>query len=113
MWAVTVPLQKHLLHVGRGIVEQELGRKVIETGRLWVELEANQSERLAGDLTDRGIRLERACCVLHDRVLHGGITCVVKLDCLVDGLRWATGRESQLAAAHLDHRNERLGTWGK
>ena len=88
-----------MLHVSRGVVEEELGRKVVETRRLRVELEADQGERLACYLTYRRVRLERAGCVLHDAILHWCVACVVQLYCLVDALVRAAVREADLCVA--------------
>jgi len=111
--AITVALKHDLLHVCRRVVEQELGREVIETRRLGVELKADQGERLACDLANRRVRFEITRGVLHDAVLNRGITCVVKLDGLVDRLIGAARRELRLRVAHLDHGNEGLGARGE
>ena len=41
---VAESLKQDLLHVCRRVVEEELGPKVIESRRLWVELEADECE---------------------------------------------------------------------
>ena len=110
---VTESLKQDLLHVCRRVVEEELGPKVIESRRLWVELEADECERLACDLADRRVRFECTCRILHDAVLDRGIARVIQLHGLVNALVRAAVGEAHFVAAQLDHGDERLRAWGE
>ena len=101
------------MHVSRRVIEEELGRKVVEARRLWVKFEADQSKGLARNLTDRWERLEGARRVLHDAILHWCVACVVQLHGLVDTFIWTTVGEADLRVAQLDHGDEGLRAGGK
>ena len=110
-WTITESLKQDLLHVCRRVVEKELGRKVIETRRLWVELKADECERLACDLANRRVRFECTCRILHDAILDRGIARVIQLHGLVDALVRAAVGEGHFVATQLDHGDERLRAW--
>ena len=102
-----------MLHVSRGVIEEELGRKVVEAWRLWIKFEADQSKGLACNLTDRWERLKGARSVLHDAILNRCVACVVQLHGLVDTLVWTAVGEADLRVAELNHRDEGLRARGK
>ena len=81
---IAVSLETYRLNVGRVVVEDELGGKIVVTSALGAKLEGYQRERFALDHTSCWVSLEGPCCILEDLEKHRGIARVVHLDGLVD-----------------------------
>ena len=73
-----------LLDVGWVVVVDELGREVVVSGLLWVELEADDTEALALDEAPSWVGFESVGWVLKDLIVNWGVTGVRNLKSLID-----------------------------
>jgi hypothetical protein len=65
------------------MVENALGREVVESRLVWLEFKANKSERLPTDHSNLGEHSESFTWVLKDLKVDWGVTCVDYLDGLI------------------------------
>jgi len=106
---VAVADQGHLLHIGRVVVEYDLGCEIVVPRRLGSKLKAHNSKGLALDQANMGIGTEGLGRVLMNLVVDWRIRGVLNLDSLVNRLSRTTAREvADLGGVQFDHRNERL-----
>lgn len=109
---VAVSDQVDLLDVRRVVVVDALGLEVELSWLPRVELEADDTKALAMDETHRRESFEGLGGILKDFVVHGGVTRVGDLDCLVNRLVWATTWESHVVLwAQFHHGDEWLRSW--